>query len=218
MRDARGITGKGYWITDGLHHVFLCWAIYTWRHWSHTHTVQTLLNCFCIYTTPATEFRVLIYAIIQSVSQPCGSSAMRKKHDACQELPFKLHIIHQCGKKSSSVTKRLANERTTRPVQTGRKATVTQILFFTRFFNVVSRKASLRRMVFYSSRRLRRFPLLIENLKIQLDIWRLEKHRHAIGWLHDCMNTQVSLIKWMENVYNNLPTLEQQMDLVVNLL
>lgn len=94
MRDARGITGKGYWITDGLHHVFLWWAIYTWRHWSHTHTVQTLLNCFCIYTTPATEFRVLIYAIIQSVSQPCGSSAMRKSmmHAKSFRLSFTSYI------------------------------------------------------------------------------------------------------------------------------
>lgn len=96
MRDARGITGKGYWITDGLHHVFLWWAIYTWRHWSHTHThtVQTLLNCFCIYTSPATEFRVLIYAIIQSVSQPCGSSATRKSmmHAKSFRLSFTSYI------------------------------------------------------------------------------------------------------------------------------
>lgn len=32
MWDACGITRKHYGITDGLHHMLLCWAIYTRRH------------------------------------------------------------------------------------------------------------------------------------------------------------------------------------------
>lgn len=48
--------------------------------------------------------------------------------------------------------------------------------------------------------------------------WTFEDWKNTATRLADCMNTQVSLIKWMVNVYNNLPTLEQQMDLVVNLL